>query len=85
MGTRTGDLDPGVSLFLIRNHKLDADSLESLLNHDAGLIAIGGTNDMRRLLSASDRRRSECSTCHRNFLPHHCEDSRIVCRSHGWR
>ncbi len=53
MGTRTGDLDPGVPLFLIRNQKLDADSLESLLNHDAGLIAIGGTNDMRRLLSAS--------------------------------
>lgn len=49
MGTRTGDLDPGVVLFFMRREKLEADALESLLNHDAGLKALGGTNDMRRL------------------------------------
>lgn len=55
MGTRTGDLDPGVPLFLMRNQKLDADALESLLNHKAGLKALGGTNDMRQLQEASEK------------------------------
>src|SRR5262249_13127887 len=54
MGTRTGDLDPGVPLFLMRNHKLNADALENLLNHDSGLKALGGTNDMRQLQKAAD-------------------------------
>jgi acetate kinase len=54
MGTRTGDLDPGVSLFLMRHEKLDADALESLLNHSSGLTALGGTNDMRKLQTDSD-------------------------------
>jgi acetate kinase len=53
MGTRTGDLDPGVPLFLLRNQKLNPDALESLLNHNAGLKALGGTNDMRQLQKAS--------------------------------
>lgn len=54
MGSRTGDLDPGVSLFLMRVHKLDADALETLLNQNAGLKALGGTNDMRILQKASE-------------------------------
>lgn len=54
MGSRTGDLDPGVSLFLMRNHKLNANALETLLNHNSGLKALGGTNDMRILQKASD-------------------------------
>jgi acetate kinase len=54
MGTRTGDLDPGVPLFLMRHAKLGADALESLLNHDSGLQALGGTNDMRTLQTESD-------------------------------
>jgi len=53
MGTRTGDLDPGVPLFLMRSEKLDADAIESLLNHKAGLMALGGTNDMRKLQADS--------------------------------
>lgn len=54
MGSRTGDLDPGVLLFLMRNCKLGADALESLLNHNAGLKALGGTNDMRQLNEAAE-------------------------------
>lgn len=49
MGTRTGDLDPGVLLYLMRAGKLNSNALESLLNHQSGLIALGGTNDMRDL------------------------------------
>lgn len=51
MATRSGDLDPGVLLFLLRSEGLDADALEDLLNHRAGLAALsGGDSDMRSLL-----------------------------------
>ena len=50
MATRSGDLDPGVLLFLMRTEKLDADALEKLLNHNAGLIAVSdGEADMQQL------------------------------------
>jgi acetate kinase len=59
MGTRSGDLDPGVLLYLMRLPKLDtdrgvADRLESLLNHQSGLAALsGGMSDMRDLEAAA--------------------------------
>jgi acetate kinase len=54
MGTRSGDLDPGVVLFLARNWKLSADDLESLLNHESGLAGLAnGISDMRALTSAA--------------------------------
>jgi acetate kinase len=50
MGTRSGDLDPGVILFLLRNEKLSADSLEELLNHQSGLFALSsGESDLKTL------------------------------------
>jgi acetate kinase len=56
MATRSGDLDPGVLLFLLRNEKLNADELEKLLNHQAGLLAIsGGEGDMRRLQACAEK------------------------------
>ncbi len=51
MGTRTGDLDPGVVLYLMRNKHLDADALEQLLNKQCGLKGLsGGESDMKALL-----------------------------------
>ncbi|HEV7220425.1 MAG TPA: acetate/propionate family kinase [Terriglobales bacterium] len=50
MGTRSGDLDPGVILFLLRNEKIDADGLEDLLNHQSGLFALSsGESDVKTL------------------------------------
>jgi acetate kinase len=50
MGTRSGDLDPGVLLYLLRNEKLDAEKLEDLLNHRCGLFALsGGESDVKTL------------------------------------
>jgi acetate kinase len=49
MGTRTGDIDPGVVLFLMRQAGATADSVERMLDGDAGLKALGGVNDMREL------------------------------------
>ncbi|WP_144109456.1 acetate/propionate family kinase [Paraburkholderia sp. BCC1886] len=50
MGTRSGDLDPGVLLYLLRTEKLDADSLETLLNRHSGLAGYAdGESDMQAL------------------------------------
>ncbi|MBZ4336600.1 acetate/propionate family kinase [Corallococcus sp. AS-1-12] len=49
-GTRTGDLDPGVLLFLMRTDGMNAQALETLVNHDAGLRGLSdGTSDMQAL------------------------------------
>jgi acetate kinase len=54
MATRSGDLDPGVLLYLMRVKQMNADSLEHLLNRDSGLTALsGGKGDMRDLESAA--------------------------------
>ncbi|WNG18449.1 acetate/propionate family kinase [Cystobacter fuscus] len=54
MGTRTGDIDPGVLLWLLRQGHADAEGLESLVNHDSGLKALsGGTSDMSELTRAA--------------------------------
>ncbi|NOK18969.1 acetate/propionate family kinase [Corallococcus carmarthensis] len=49
-GTRTGDVDPGVLLFLMRTSGMDADALETLVNRDSGLRGLSeGTSDMQAL------------------------------------
>jgi acetate kinase len=54
MATRSGDLDPGILLYLMRVKGLDADAIERLVNHDAGLSAVsGGRSDMRDLEHAA--------------------------------
>jgi acetate kinase len=54
MGTRTGDLDPGALIYLLRQKKLDAAMLEDLIDHRSGLLGISGiASDMRRLHAAA--------------------------------
>ena len=54
MGTRTGDLDPGVLTYLLREEKFDAARLEELVDHRSGLLGISGVSgDMRRLHEAA--------------------------------
>jgi acetate kinase len=50
MGTRTGDLDPGVLLHILHTKKLDVAVLEKLLDKESGLLGISGkTSGMREL------------------------------------
>ncbi|SDE33154.1 acetate/propionate family kinase [Nocardioides lianchengensis] len=56
MGTRAGDLDPGLLLHLLRHGDLDSDGLEDVLHHRSGLLGMAGTTDLRDLLDAIDRR-----------------------------
>jgi acetate kinase len=50
MGTRAGSIDPGIIFRLIRRG-LVADDIERALEHDSGLVGVGGTDDMRQLLA----------------------------------
>jgi acetate kinase len=55
MGTRSGDLDPGIVLNLLRAG-YDYERLDALVNHSAGLLGVsGGSSDMRRLLEVRGR------------------------------
>jgi acetate kinase len=59
MGTRTGDLDPGVLLHLLRTAHFTAEDLEKLLDKQSGLLGISGLSpDMRELHRASDNFRA---------------------------
>jgi acetate kinase len=54
MGTRAGDVDPGVLLHLLRHGGLDVDGLEDLLHHRCGVQGLAGTHDFRDLEAAVD-------------------------------
>ncbi len=49
MGTRAGDVDPGVLVHLARHADLDVDALEDLLHHRSGLLGLSGRSDVREL------------------------------------
>ena len=60
MGTRTGRLDPGVLIYLMRAMGMGADELEKLLYNKSGLLGMSGiSNDMRVLLDSSDPHAAE--------------------------
>jgi acetate kinase len=53
MGTRSGDLDPGVLIHLLKEG-YSAEQLENLVDHQAGLLGVSGlTGDMKVLLQKS--------------------------------
>ncbi|MGH8580141.1 MAG: acetate/propionate family kinase [Gammaproteobacteria bacterium] len=60
MGTRCGNLDPGVLLYLMREKGMDVDQLQDLLYKDSGLLGISGiSNDLRDLLKSQEPRAIE--------------------------
>jgi acetate kinase len=77
MGTRCGDLDPGVLVYLAREKGFDVSALEALVNSRSGLLGISGLDsDMRRLHEASASNANArlaiemfCYTVERNVRP----------------
>ena len=62
MGTRTGDLDPGLVAYLARTEQMTAPQFQRLVNHESGLLGVSGiSSDMRELLTqeAQDPRAAE--------------------------
>ncbi len=52
MGTRSGDVDPAIHSFLVRNAGMDIDAIDWMLNNDSGLKGLCGMNDMRDIHAA---------------------------------
>jgi acetate kinase len=49
MGTRSGDIDPGVISYLWRTANMDVDAIESMLNNRSGVWGLAGERDFRKL------------------------------------
>ena len=70
MGSRAGDLDPGILIYLLQHEQLTVEELDEVLNRRSGLVALAGTTDMRdivRMASDGDLRASSAINffCHR--------------------
>jgi acetate kinase len=56
MGTRSGDLDPGVLLYLIREKGYDAEQLDRVVQSETGLRGVSRiSSDMKTLLEQRDQ------------------------------
>jgi acetate kinase len=56
MGTRSGAVDPGILIFLMRQGQLDGEQMDHVLNQESGLLGISGvSSDMREILAAMQR------------------------------
>mgnify|MGYP003493681394 FL=1 len=53
MGTRSGDIDPGLMLHLLRNG-MNTEQLDALLNKRSGLVGLAGSNDFRDVRAAAE-------------------------------
>jgi acetate kinase len=64
MGTRPGQLDPGVVLYLMTEKAMSAKAIEHLLYNDCGLKGLSGiSNDVRELLASPDPRAKLALDC----------------------
>ena len=55
MGTRSGSVDPGVLLYLLKEGRIDRDGLDDALNHHSGLIGVSGVDsDYQKVEQAAD-------------------------------
>ncbi len=64
MATRSGTVDPGILIYLLRHKGLDVEELDNALNHNSGLLGVSGvSSDLRQLLSEvrAQSRRETCS------------------------
>jgi len=56
MGSRSGSVDPGILVHLLRQHNYTPDQLDDILYKQSGLLGISGASaDMREILAAIDR------------------------------
>ena len=70
MGSRSGNIDPGIPIKLSRDAKYSADDLDTLLNRQSGLYGMTGSNDMREIESRAAAGDDSCRRaiqvfCHR--------------------
>ena len=69
MGTRCGDIDPAILLYLMRQRGMNVEQLDILLNRESGLLGLGGTgsSDVRDLVQAMQDGHQQAETALRVF------------------
>jgi acetate kinase len=61
MGSRTGDIDPGLIFYLVRNLGMTVDQVEQLYYRKSGLLGVSGvSNDMRTITEQADAGNERC-------------------------
>ncbi|MFE3292675.1 acetate kinase [Rhodococcus sp. NPDC059234] len=68
MGTRSGDIDPGIVMHLRRSAGLDVDEIDDLLNRRSGLKGISGVNDFRELRALIEAGDEAASLAYRVYV-----------------
>ncbi len=68
MGTRSGDIDPGVIGYLCRAAQMSVDEVESMLNHHSGMLGLAGERDFRRLHEMIDSGSSSAQLAYDVFI-----------------
>ncbi len=55
MGSRSGSIDPGILIYLMREYDFNPDQLDKMLNKESGLKGVSGLSaDMRAIIAAGD-------------------------------
>jgi acetate kinase len=81
MGTRSGDLDPAIPLYLMEEEGYSSEDVNTLLNKESGLLGLSGrTNDMKTLIERAQDGDQKCKQaidvfCHRL--------KKYICAYHG--
>ena len=68
MATRSGDVDPGLVVWLEQHEGLSSTEVATALEHEAGLKALAGDPDMRHVLERERDAHREAPTAHRAML-----------------
>jgi len=70
MGTRCGDLDPAVVLYLMERQGLGPEEVDEILNKKSGLLGLAGvgSSDLRDILSAGEKGDAQANTAVRAFV-----------------
>ena len=53
MGTRSGAIDPSALTTILSREGIDGERLDTILNKESGLLALAGSNDMRKVVEAA--------------------------------
>jgi len=70
MGTRSGDLDPEIILYLQKHKGMSLDEIETLLNNESGLKGICGASDMRDVVTLAHQGDSKANLAIEMFTYH---------------
>ncbi len=74
MGTRSGDVDPGLLLYLLRTQNMTAEQVDDLLNHRSGLLGLSGlSGDVRELETAARSGDKQAETALEIFVYRVCK------------